>query len=152
MQDVDLGEADLPHEVELEQERPGGIFLFDVGEDVVAVLRSLQVLQVLGVAAPLQLLHRRDVAFDHIEDQRNRREQSTVQLGEDGLPFALLAQVVQDSRSEDDVEGFRCQFDVPDIALDGTCALPCSASGARRPVEHGTAQINKGYVEAGQKL
>ena len=149
MQDVDLGEADLPHEVELEHEGPGGIFLFNVGEDVVRT-QVPSGSQVLGVAAPLQLLHRRMSLSTMSKIQRDRREPEHGTTTKTVCHSLSLAQVVQDGRADESKDSGASSTSRISPGWDVRFAVLCLS--ARRPGQAWTAQINKGYVEAGQKL
>src|SRR5438046_3785582 len=64
---LDLAESDFTQHVQLEHQRPWGVFLFNVGKHLVSVGFVLESAQVFAVLLLHQLLDRRDGTLDQIE-------------------------------------------------------------------------------------
>jgi hypothetical protein len=90
VQDIDLAETRFPQLLALKQDRPGRIFMIDIGEYVVAVLLALEGSKVIAVPLPHDELHSLYFMRHQIEDpKRAAWAQPPVELPEKGRPFAL---------------------------------------------------------------
>src|SRR5262249_43949478 len=72
---------------------------------------------------------------------------------ENGLPFAVAAQVVKDRRCQNDVEVGVRQVDLSDVPLNGSETASRRLTYSRRSsVEHGLAEIHECDIQIWQRL
>jgi hypothetical protein len=154
VEDIHGAEACSFEEVNLEEERTGTVFLFDVAENVVAVLGSLELGQVLAVPFPHERLNFGNGMLDQIGNpNRASGPQKAVKFAKNRSPFGLAAQMVQNSGGNDQIEGPVAKLQVPNVSLSRfEGARSVRANSFQSAIEHRTAEINERYVEGRQAL
>src|SRR5438270_10876636 len=82
VQDLDFTASHVAKQVDLKQQRPRGVFVLDIVEDLTPVIVSLEDFQILAVTAPHQFLYRGRRMMDEIGDpERSARTKTGANAG-----------------------------------------------------------------------